>query len=424
MIPTDKLYNLIIPIHTLSANVCKTAEALGSSGSFRSSGRSGTEPKSKLGSKWTWLMPAFASWRRWRSPTVPSWKLRKAPSICKLPISSNHWMSWVISKLQLSPKWYICIFWIILESVLRPGIFFSKVQHKTISTRGVFTHSSHLKVPVHLFEGQIFALPLGIHRLVHGAEISHMQLIDGGVLGCHLAQKVLKVLWPRIFSGHLSIEAAHEPWKKDEKRTLYIFISQPQILVGHGRAIPETRSHPRLCAMTKLRHLGLLWTSPWGSQGDFHPDPWWHWRYCDRFLVPWYLLDCPGISTDLNSLASPGFGQGGSSQMRLRPASAEQAMEYLSDTQPTLGLSTPPEAGWQVSLSSIYLDFLLELLWFCHKCCHLPFHSFTAVYTTWNDHWNHQNWVVQCLILTWKSLWRPLTWQIIEMFCSQKLLEN
>ena len=138
MIPTDKLYNLIIPIHTLSANVCKTAEALGSSGSFRSSGRSGTEPKSKLGSKWTWLMPAFASWRRWRSPTVPSWKLRKAPSICKLPISSNHWMSWVISKLQLSPKWYICIFWIILESVLRPGIFFSKVQHKTISTRGVF----------------------------------------------------------------------------------------------------------------------------------------------------------------------------------------------------------------------------------------------------------------------------------------------
>ena len=91
--------------------------------------------------------------------------------------------------------------------------------------------------------------------------------------------------------------AGGEKWKKD---SLFIrFISQPQILVGHGRAIPETRSHPRLCAMTKLWHLGLLWTSPWGSQGDFHPDPWWHWRYCDRFLVPWYLLDCPGIS-DLN----------------------------------------------------------------------------------------------------------------------------
>lgn len=140
--------------------------------------------------------------------------------------------------------------------------------------------------------------------------------------------------------------------------------------------------------------------------------------------ISWIALVSQQISTDLNSLASPGFGQGGSSQMRLRPASAEQAMEYLSDTQPTLGLSTPPEAGWQVSLSSIYLDFLSELLWFCHKCCHLPFHSFTAVCTTWNDHWNHQNWVDQCMILTWKSLWRPLIWQIIEMFCSQKLLEN
>lgn len=145
MIPTDKLYNLIIPIHTLSANVCNTAEALGSSGSFRSSGRSGTEPKSKLGSKWTWLMPAFASWRRWRSPTVPSWKLRKAPSICKLPISSNHWMSWVISKLQLSPKWYICICWIILESVLRPGIFVSAKFSIKPSVQGESLHTAAIR---------------------------------------------------------------------------------------------------------------------------------------------------------------------------------------------------------------------------------------------------------------------------------------
>ena len=94
---------------------------------------------------------------------------------------------------------------------------FVQQRHKTVSTTGVFT-PSHPMDPVHLFEGHIFAFPLGIHCLVHGAEISHMQLIDGGVLGCHLARErhiKLKVLWLRIFSGHRSIEAAiHEPWKK------------------------------------------------------------------------------------------------------------------------------------------------------------------------------------------------------------------
>lgn len=185
-------------------------------------------------------------------------------------------------------------------------------------------------------------------------------------------------IWPkRCWSNPRALE-------KDEKRTLYSldfirFISQPQILVGHGRAIPETRSHPRLCAMTKLRHLGLLWTSPWGSQGDFHPDPWWHWRYCDRFLVPWYLLDCPGISTDLNRSEQIWTDLNRSQQFGI--SGLQAGWQLTDETSPSISRASHGIPVWHAAnigainttrVSLIYLDFLLELLWFCHKCCHLP----------------------------------------------------